>query len=94
MKKLKSHLSGQQSFFTQQTSNAKAAIKVSFRVSHVIVKNKKFFLNGEMVKEAFNEAADSMFRVFKNKAETSFSIKLCSCQEVQLHGAVKPWLKI
>uniref|UniRef100_A0A669C9P0 HAT C-terminal dimerisation domain-containing protein n=1 Tax=Oreochromis niloticus TaxID=8128 RepID=A0A669C9P0_ORENI len=75
VKELKSQLSGQQSFFTQQTSKAKAATKASFRVSHIIVKNKKSFQDGEMVKEAFVEAADSLFRDFKNKAEITSSIK-------------------
>ncbi|KAJ8352117.1 hypothetical protein SKAU_G00235930 [Synaphobranchus kaupii] len=75
VKELKSQLSGQQSFFTQHTSKAKAATEASFRVSHVIVNNKKSFQDGEMVKEAFVEAADSLFRDFKNKAEILSSIK-------------------
>ena len=72
---LKSQLTGQQSFFTQHTSKAKAATEASFRVCHAIVKNKKSFQDGEMVKEAFVEAADSLFRDFKNKAEILSSIK-------------------
>ena len=72
---LKSQLTGQQSFFTQHTSNAKAATEASFRVCHAIDKNKKSFQDGEMVKEAFIEAADSLFRDFKNKAEILSSIK-------------------
>ena len=75
MKELKSQLLGQQSFFTQATSEVKAATEASFRVSHIIVKNKKSFQDGEMVKEAFVEAADSLFRDFKNKAEILSSIK-------------------
>ncbi|XP_072769214.1 general transcription factor II-I repeat domain-containing protein 2-like [Nerophis lumbriciformis] len=75
VKELKSQLSGQQSFFTQQTSKAKVATEASFRVSHIIVNNKKSFQDGEMVKEAFVEAADSLFRNFKNKAEILSSIK-------------------
>ena len=43
VKELKSHLSGQQSFFKQQTSKANAATEELFRLSHVIVKNKKSF---------------------------------------------------
>ena len=66
MKEIKSLLSRQQSFFTQQISKAKAANEASFWVSHVIVKNKKSFRDGEMVKEAFIEAPNSMFRDFKN----------------------------
>ena len=75
MKELKSHLSEQQSFFTQQISKAKAATEALFRMSQVIVENKKSFRDGEMIKEAFIEAADSMFRDFKNKAEISYLIK-------------------
>ncbi|KAL7376443.1 hypothetical protein ABVT39_008228 [Epinephelus coioides] len=61
VKELKSQLSGQQSFFSQLISKARAATEASFRVSHFIVKNKKSFQDGEMVKEAFVEAADSLF---------------------------------
>lgn len=75
MEELKFQLSGQQSFFTQRTSRSKAATEASFRVSHVIVKSKKSFQDGEMVKEAFVEAADSLFRDFKNKSEILSSIK-------------------
>lgn len=71
VKELKSQLS----FFSQLTSKAKAATEASFRVSHLIVKNKKSFQDGEMVKEAFVEAADSLFRDFKNKPEILPSIK-------------------
>ena len=75
VKELKCHLSGQQSLFSQHTSKVKAATEASFRVSHLIEKNKKSFQDGEMVKEAFVEAADSLFRDFKNKAEILSSIK-------------------
>ena len=73
LKELKSQLSGQQSFFTQVTSKAKAVTEASFRVSHFIVKKKKSFQDGEMVKEAFIVAA--LFRDFKNKPEILSSIK-------------------
>ena len=53
VKELKSQLSGQQSFFTRLTSNAKAATEASFRVSHSIIKHKKSFQDGEIIKEAF-----------------------------------------
>lgn len=75
VKELKSQWSGQQSFFSQLTTKAKAATEASSRVSHLIVKNKKSFRGGETVKEAFVEAADSLFRDFKNKSEILFSIK-------------------
>lgn len=75
VKELKSQLSGQQSLFTQHSSKAKAATEASFRVSRVIVKNMKSFQEGEIMKEAFVEAAESLFGDFKNKAEIMSSIK-------------------
>ncbi|KAL2087224.1 hypothetical protein ACEWY4_018283 [Coilia grayii] len=80
----KLQLSGQQSLFTQPGSdaksvtwllNSKSATEASLRVSHSIIKHKKAFQDGEMVKEAFLEAADSLFRDFKNKPEIMSSIK-------------------
>ena len=92
---LKSQLTGQQSFFTQHTSKAKAATEASFRVCHTIVKNKKSFQDGEMVKEAFVEAADSLFRDLKKIRQRYYlQSKLCSCQDIQLHVAVMPWPRI
>ncbi|KAF7650099.1 hypothetical protein LDENG_00131240 [Lucifuga dentata] len=75
VRELKSQLIGQQSFFTQPNSKAKAATEASFRVSHSIIKHKKSFQDGEMIKEAFVEAADSLFQDFKNKPEILSSIK-------------------
>jgi len=75
VKELKSQLSGQQAFFTKVTSKSKAATEASFRVSHAINKHNKSFQDGEMIKEAFVEAADSLFRDFKNKPEILSSIK-------------------
>ena len=60
LKELKSQLSGQQSFFSHLTSKAKAATEASFRVSHLIIKNKKSFQDGEMVKDRVKKAADSL----------------------------------
>ena len=75
VKELKSQLSREQSFFSQLSSKAKAATEASFRVSHSMIKHKKSFQDGEMIKEAFIEAADSLFRDFKNKQEILSSIK-------------------
>ena len=44
-------------------------------MSHSIIKHKKSFQDGEVIKEAFVEAADSLFRDFKNKPEILSSIK-------------------
>ena len=62
-------------FFTQWNSQAKADTEASLRVSHSIIKNKKSFPDAEMIKEAFVEAADSLFLDFKNKLEILSSIK-------------------
>ena len=75
VKKLKSQLFGEQSFFSQLSSKAKAATEASFRVSHSMIKHKKSFQDGEMIKEAFVEAADSLFLDFKNKPDILSSIK-------------------
>ena len=66
---------------------AKANTKALLRVSHSIIKHKNFFQDGEMIKEAFVEAADSLFQDFKNKY--FHQSKLFSYQEVQLHSPVK-----
>lgn len=75
VRELKSQLIGQQSLFTKPNSKAKAATEASFRVSHTIIKHKKSFQDGQMVKEAFVEAADSLFRDFKNNPEIVSAIK-------------------
>jgi len=45
---------------------SKAATIASFRISHVLAKNKKSFQTGEIVKQAFLEDADALFENFKN----------------------------
>ena len=47
----------------------------SYRVCHVLVKYRKSFQDGKMVKESFIEAADSLFETFKNKNEIMSAIK-------------------
>lgn len=66
VKELKPQSCQQLSRLPQVTSKAKAA---SFRV------NKKSSRDGEMAKEAFVEAAGSLFNDFKNKTETPSSIR-------------------
>jgi len=66
---LKTCLSSQQSFFTKLTSKSKAATAASFRVSYILAKNKKSFSDGVIVKEAFLEAAESLFCDFENKSD-------------------------
>lgn len=75
VRELKSQLLGQQSLFTRPTSKAKAATEASFRVSRMIVRHKKCFQDGVMVKEAFIEASDALFKDFKNKTEIMSAVK-------------------
>ena len=58
LKELKSQLATQQSIFTEPNTKSKAAKQALYGVCHVLAKNKKSFQDGEMVKEAFIEAAD------------------------------------
>ncbi|GFQ69951.1 general transcription factor II-I repeat domain-containing 2-like protein [Trichonephila clavata] len=66
---LKSSITNQQSFFTKPLQQHKAARIASYKISHLLAKNKKPFTDGELVKEATLEAVDSLFEEFKNKKE-------------------------
>jgi len=72
---LKSQLATQQSIFTKPNTRGKAAKIASYRVCHILAKYKKSFQDGEMIKEEFIEAADSLFENFKNKNEIMSAIK-------------------
>ena len=87
---LKSQLSGLQSFFPQLSSKAKTATEASFWLSHSIIKHKKSFQDGEMIKEAFIEAADLLFLDFKKTPEILSSIKALQLSRttVTWHGEV------
>ena len=64
--------------------------EASLRVSHSVIKHKKSLQDGEMMKEAFVEAADSLFQDFKNKLEILSSLKaLQLSQSTVTHSAVK-----
>ena len=76
VRELQSKLAEQQSLFLKPTSTANAATEASLRVSHAIIKHKKSFQDGEMVKEAFVEAADALFQDFKNNTEIINAIKV------------------
>lgn len=58
----------QQSYFLMTLDN-KAATEASFWVSKVIAQHKKLFEDGELIKAAFLEVADTLFDNFTNKAE-------------------------
>lgn len=75
IKELKLCLKTQQSFFTKPVLKHEAANIASFRVSKLIAQRKRPFEEGEVMKEAFLEAADSLFATFKNKAEIVAAIK-------------------
>ena len=72
---LKKQLCSTQNILTGTTSKSRTATIASFRVSRVLAKHKKAFQDGEIIKEAFLEAADSLFENTKNKSEIVSSIK-------------------
>lgn len=75
LKEYKSQLTGQQSYFIKPVTLCKAATIASFRVSRVLAQHKKPLADGEMIKEAFLEASESLFQSFKNKNEIVSAIK-------------------
>ena len=46
-----------------------------YRVSHVLATHENTFKDGNIVKQAFLEAADSLFEHFKNRAQTMKAAK-------------------
>lgn len=68
----------------------------SFRVSRILAKHKKPFLDGEMVTEAFFRGSRIIVWWFKKKYFiNNFSLLgMFSCPEILLHGAVKWWMRI
>jgi hypothetical protein len=75
LKQLKKQLIGQQSIFLRTVDKNKAATEASYRVSQIIAQKKKPYEDGEMIKQAFLEAADSLFANFRNKDEILSAIK-------------------
>lgn len=55
-------------YFTRPNTRGKAATMESYQVSHILAKHKNSFKDGDIVKEAFIQAADALFR-FKNETE-------------------------
>ncbi|XP_072380584.1 zinc finger BED domain-containing protein 5-like [Diabrotica undecimpunctata] len=76
---LKSSLKTEQSMFTRSVKQSVAATIASFKISYILAQHKKPFEYGEVVKEAFIEAANVLFQDFKNKTDIMSVIK-----EVQL----------
>jgi len=82
---IKAEIAAWQSIFTKPRIQGKAKTIASYGVSHVLVKYKKLFENGDVVKEAFFKAADSLVEAFNNK--TGFNNKtqiMTGHKEVQL----------
>ena len=75
LQKLKVAYGEQKATFTRPVTKAQAATVASYRVSHVMAKNKKSFKDGEFVKEAITAAAESLFGGFENKREIMSAIK-------------------
>lgn len=72
---LKTNLTKQQNIFTRPIQLSKSATVASLKVSHLLAKKKKPFVDGEIIKEAFLTAADSVFQNFKNKTEIIAAIQ-------------------
>ena len=59
---LKAALTKQQTFFTRPLKKAKKATEASFRATHYLIKNKKTFSDGEIVKGALMIIAETVFK--------------------------------
>ena len=65
-RELKAALTKQQTFFTRPLKKAKKATEASFRATHYLIKNKKTFSDGEIVKGALMRIAETVFKDDKN----------------------------
>ena len=62
MREFKAALTKQQTFFTRSLKKAKKAAEASFRATHYLIKNKKTFSDGEIVKGALMIIAETVFK--------------------------------
>ncbi|XP_050065732.1 general transcription factor II-I repeat domain-containing protein 2A-like [Aphis gossypii] len=69
LKTMKLKLNQEQSVFKNPNKLAQNVTIASFKVAYLLAKKKKPFSDGELIKEAFKEASDSLFTDFKNKSE-------------------------
>ncbi|XP_022162363.1 general transcription factor II-I repeat domain-containing protein 2-like [Myzus persicae] len=69
LKTMKLKLNQEQSVFKNTNKLAQNVTIASFKVAYLLTKKKKPFSDGELIKEAFKEASDSLFTDFKNKSE-------------------------
>jgi hypothetical protein len=74
IKLLKSNLLHQQGILTRSAQISKQATIASFKIVHLLVKNKKPFIDAELFKEAFLVGADSLFEGYVNKKEVISAI--------------------
>ena len=68
-RELKTALGKQQSFFTRPAKNSQKATEASFRATHFLIKKKKAFTDGEVVKEAMLLIANTVFKDEKNGSD-------------------------
>lgn len=66
-------------YFFKKLGSNKAATEASFHISTIIAQNRKPYEDGELIKDAFLGAADTLFNNFENKGDIMFAI-----QSVQL----------
>ena len=78
-REFKAALTKQQTFFTRPLKKAKKATEASFRATHYLIKNKKTFSDGEIVKGALMIIAETVFKDDKNGSDV-----ISSLAEVQL----------
>ncbi|KAF0737720.1 general transcription factor II-I repeat domain-containing protein 2-like, partial [Aphis craccivora] len=91
LKTMKLKLNQEQSVFKNPNKLAQNVTIASFKVSYLLAKKKKPFSDGELIKEAFKEASDSLFTDFKNKSEilgAISSIQLSSNTVMRRIGAI------
>lgn len=88
---LKAALGKQQSFFTRTAKNSQKPTEASFRATHFLIKKKKAFSDGEVVKEAMMIIANTVLKDEKNGTDlisTLSDVKLGSSTMVRRVSAM------
>uniref|UniRef100_A0A8C5SPD7 SCAN box domain-containing protein n=1 Tax=Laticauda laticaudata TaxID=8630 RepID=A0A8C5SPD7_LATLA len=81
VKEMKSKFASQLTIYTKPVVHSKNTTIASFKIASLLVKRNKPFEDGELLKEVFLTAADSIFEGFSNKKEI-----LTAIQKLQLSG--------
>ncbi|ETE64107.1 hypothetical protein L345_10125, partial [Ophiophagus hannah] len=81
VKEMKSKFASQLTVYTKPVVHSKNTTIASFKIASLLVKRNKPFEDGELLKEVFLTAADSIFEGFSNKKEI-----LTAIQKLQLSG--------